>query len=274
MQLAAHLGGSQQQSVMCQPAQLLQVRQALAQQQATAIVARQAEIQKRIEAEATKRAGELVKTEKEKQKQKSAQDANATKQVEDNTTSRRSAGGRSQGARKRTDIADANAEKAKVEKERGGLREALDILEARLGTGTRQYDSEDGTRPSRVKKTTVARVICSVSSKKGAPSQEHGIVELDAEESVAERMARLLTHQAGARASSLPEIRKMTRQSPRLSTKSGQSAGSDMRSGSQPHKHKLAFADALAVAPTPEEKKAREGVGARKRRNKKTHPEG
>ena len=62
MQLAAHLGGSQQQSVMtlCQPAQLLQVRQALAQQQATAIAARQAEIQKRIEAEATKKAGELV----------------------------------------------------------------------------------------------------------------------------------------------------------------------------------------------------------------------
>ena len=32
-----------------------------------------------------------------------------------------------------------------VEKERGELREALDILEAHLGTGTRPYDSEDGT---------------------------------------------------------------------------------------------------------------------------------
>ena len=38
--------------------------------------------------------------------------------------------------------ADANAEKAKVEKERDELREAFDILEAQLGTGTRQYDSE------------------------------------------------------------------------------------------------------------------------------------
>ena len=47
-----------------------------------------------------------------------------------------------------------------------------------------------------------------------------------------------------------------------------------MRSGSQPHKHKLAFADTLAVAPTPEEKKAQERVEARKRRNKKPDPEG
>ena len=46
-----------------------------------------------------------------------------------------SAGGRSQGASKRTDTADANAEKTHTEKERGhrrdegSLREALDILE-------------------------------------------------------------------------------------------------------------------------------------------------
>ena len=48
------LGGSQQQSVtfMFQPVQLLQVRQTLAQQQATVVAAHQAEIQKRIEAEA------------------------------------------------------------------------------------------------------------------------------------------------------------------------------------------------------------------------------
>ena len=90
--LAALLGGSQQQSVSFQPAQLLQVRQALAQQQATQVAAQQAEIQKRIEAEATTRAAELVKIEKEKQKQKSAQDTNATKQDEDGTTSRGSAG--------------------------------------------------------------------------------------------------------------------------------------------------------------------------------------
>ena len=71
-QFAALLGGSQQQSVSFQPAQLLRVRQALAQQQASQVATQQAEIQKRIEAEATKRAGELVNVEKEKQKQKSA----------------------------------------------------------------------------------------------------------------------------------------------------------------------------------------------------------
>ena len=88
-------------------------------------------------------------------------------------------------------------------------------------------------------------------------------------------MARHLAHQAGARASSSPETRKKTRQSPRLSAKSGQSAGSDnvMRSGSQPHKHKLTFADALVAAPAPEEKKVRDRVEARKERNKKSDPE-
>ena len=70
LQLVALLGGSQQQNVTFQPAQLLQVRQALAQQHATQVAAQQAEIQKRIEAEATARAAELVKIEHEKQKQK------------------------------------------------------------------------------------------------------------------------------------------------------------------------------------------------------------
>ena len=42
LQLAALLGGSQQQSVSFQPAQPLQVRQALAQQQASQVVANQA----------------------------------------------------------------------------------------------------------------------------------------------------------------------------------------------------------------------------------------
>ena len=74
LQLAALLGGSQQQSVTFQPAQLLQVRQALAQQQATQVAAQQVEIQKRIETEATTRAAALVKIEQDKQKQKSAQD--------------------------------------------------------------------------------------------------------------------------------------------------------------------------------------------------------
>ena len=76
-------------------------------------------------------------------------------------------------------------------------------------------------------------------------------MDLDAEESVAERVARLLTHQAGAtmscRASSSPENRKMIRQSPRLSAKSHQSAGSDMRSGSLPVKPKLTFVDAVGA---------------------------
>ena len=74
-----------------------------------------------------------------------------------------------------------------------------------------------------------------------------------AEESVAEQVPRLLAHQAGARGSSSPETLKMTRQSPRLSARSEKSAGSDMKSGSQPPKHKLktlSFADAL-IAPTP-----------------------
>ena len=70
LQLAALLGGSQQQNVTFQPAQLLQVRQAPAQQQATQVSAQQAEIKKRIEAEATTRTAELVKIEHEKQKQK------------------------------------------------------------------------------------------------------------------------------------------------------------------------------------------------------------
>ena len=135
LQLAALLGGSQQQSVLFQPAQLLQVRQALAQQQATQVAAQQSKVQKRFEAEATTRAAELVKIEKEKQKQKSAQDTNTTKPDEDDTASRGSANGRSQGARKLKAVAEAAAEKAKVEKERDELREALDILEAHLGTG-------------------------------------------------------------------------------------------------------------------------------------------
>ena len=70
LQLAALLGGSQQQNVTFQPAQLLQVRQALQQQQATQVAAQQAELQKRIETEANTRAAELVKIEHEKQTQK------------------------------------------------------------------------------------------------------------------------------------------------------------------------------------------------------------
>ena len=122
LQLAALLGGSQQQSVTFQPAQLLQARHALAQHQATQVAAHQVEMQKRIEAEATTRAAALVNIEQDKQKQKSAQDVNATKQDEDDTASRGSANGRSQGDRKRKAISEANVEKTTAENERDELR--------------------------------------------------------------------------------------------------------------------------------------------------------
>ena len=68
------------------------------------------------------------------------------------------------GARKRKTMAEANAGKAQAERERAELEEALEILEDQSGLGTRPYASEDGTRPSRVKKkTTATRVIRSAS---------------------------------------------------------------------------------------------------------------
>ena len=66
---------------------------------------------------------------------------------------------------KRKAIADANTEKPKVVKERDETREALNLLEEQLGTVTGQYDSEDGTRTSRLKTTAVTRVLRSVTSK-------------------------------------------------------------------------------------------------------------
>ena len=99
-------------------------------------------------------------------------------------------------------------------------------------------DSEDGTRPSRVKQSSVTRVLRSV-SRKGVRSKESEIVDLDEEASVSEQVVRLLTHRVAARGSSSPDSRKNpVRQSPRLSAKSDKSAGSDMRSGSLP-KQKL-----------------------------------
>ena len=94
-----------------------------------------------------------------------------------------------------------------MEKERGELREALDIIESHLGASTRQYDSDDGTRPSRVKKTTVTRTLRSVSMK-NARSKEPEIVDLDKEESVSERVARLIALRAGARGSSSHDGRR------------------------------------------------------------------
>ena len=70
-------------------------------------------------------------------------------------------------------------------------------------------------------------------------SKEPEIVDLDKEESVSERVARLIALQAGARGSSSPDGRKPPiHQSPRLSGESDKSTASDMRSGSLP-KHKL-----------------------------------
>ena len=64
----------------------------------------------------------------------------------------------------------------------------------------------------------------------------------------------------------------MIRQSPHLSAKSHTSAGSDTKSGSQPSKLNLTFADTGVTAPTPEEKKARERVEEGTQRNKKKGP--
>ena len=75
--------------------------------------------------------------------------------------------------------------------ERDEPREALRLLEAHLGTGTRPYDSEDSTRSSRVKKSAMTRTLHSV-SRKGVRPKEPEIVDLDKEESVSERVARLI----------------------------------------------------------------------------------
>ena len=195
---------------------------------------------KRLETEAAIRAVELVKAEHEThEKQKEIKTrANATKQEEHVTTSRGSANGRSHGATKRKAIAEANAEEQNAEREREELREALDIIETHLRASTRQYDSEDGTRPSRVKKTTVTRTL-RLASRKFARSNVTESVDLDKEERVSERVAGLIALQVGARGSSSPDgHRPPIRQSPRLSGRSQRSRASDMRSGSLPT-HKL-----------------------------------
>ena len=77
----------------------------------------------------------------------------------------------------------------------------------------------------------MTRVLRSV-LKTGARHKEPEVVDF---ESVFERVARLITHQDGARGRSSPDSWKIIiRQPSRLytSAKSDQSAGSDMRSGS------------------------------------------
>ena len=101
----------------------------------------------------------------------------------------------------------------KVKKERGQLREALDLLESHLGAGTRQYDSEDGTPASRVKNPTVTRLLRSV-SKKVARSKEPEIVDIAAEERASEQVARLITHQAGARGNSRAKTQEGPKEGP------------------------------------------------------------
>ena len=125
-----------------------------------------------------------------------------------------------------------------------------------------------------MKDATATRVLRSVSVRKTTqPQKQHEVVDLDQEETVAENVAKLLTLQAGAKASLSPDHHKCMRQSPRLSAKSDKSADSarsEMKSGSQPLKptcYKLIVSDAVAVAPSPEEHKARERVEARKRKN-------
>ena len=236
MQLAALLGGSQQQPVTFQPDQLPQVRQiptqTLPQQHSAQAAANPAALAKRIEATAQKKAGGLVKAEKGKARRPPVTTPPMTNPLA--MTQRRAdsrEGGYKVPEEKHT-IAEAGAGKAQAERERGELREALEILEGQFGSGTRPYDSEDGTRSSRVKKTTATRVLRSVSVRKTTQTQEqHEVVDLDAEETVAERVAKLLALQAGARASSSPDHRKGTRQSPRLSVKSDKSACSDMKRG-------------------------------------------
>ena len=218
-------------------------------------VANQAALTKRIEAAAQKKSDELVKAEKEKSEKATRDKTTNDKLLDDDTASRGSAGGRSQGARQRKTIAEANPGKAQTERERDELREALEIMEGQFGSGTRPYDSEDGTRSSRVKKTAVARVLRSVAvTKTTQPQEQHKVVNLDVAETVAERVAKLLALRAGARASSSPDHRKGINQSPCLPVKSAKSARSDMKSVSQPPKptgNRLTFADAVAVAPTP-----------------------
>ena len=60
------------------------------------------------------------------------------------------------------------------------------ILEAHLGTGTPQYDSEDGIRTSRVKQSLMTRVLRSVSKKGARQKEPTDVADLDENESVSQ----------------------------------------------------------------------------------------
>ena len=134
------------------------MRQALAQQHATQVAANQAELTKRIEAEAQKRVEELVKAGKGT---KLVRKPPVTRVPMANplTTTQRHGDQREAGHRElETERRSLNpTEKAQAERERDDLREALEILEENFGSGTRPYDSEDGTRYSRVKTRVLRR---------------------------------------------------------------------------------------------------------------------
>ena len=142
--------------------------------------------------------------------------------------------GRTDTARKRKTVAEANDGNARAGQERDELGEALKNrvknLEEKFGSGARPYDSQDGTRSTRVKKIAAAWVHRSVSVKKVTqPQEQHEAVYLDADDIVAQRVVKFLALQAGARASSSHDHRKGIHQSPRLSAKSDKSARSDMK---------------------------------------------
>jgi len=119
------------------------------------------------------------------------------KPLDGDTPLRGSSGGRSHGARKRKLIAEASAGKAQVERERDELREALEILEDKFGSGTRPYDSEDGDMPSRERNSNTGASLCVCGGNDTQPQEHHEVVHLDAEETLAERVANFFALQAG-----------------------------------------------------------------------------
>ena len=137
-QLAALLGGTQQQSVKFQPAQLLQVQQALAHMQQSQVAEQQAALRKRIDEEAQKKADALVEAQRKAQvapaevKNKNEQTTQENGDKDDVMASQVSGGGRSQGAKRRralrlTKSAKEHAKEA-AEQERDELQGVLNLI--------------------------------------------------------------------------------------------------------------------------------------------------
>ena len=121
-----------------------------------------------------------------------------------------------------------------AEWERDELSEALEILEDRfwLGHATVLFRGRHLTLTCEENHSNTGASLCVSEKNDTTPvtARSGGPV------AVAERVAKLLVIQAGARASSSPDQHKGIRQSPRLSAKSDKSARSDMPSGSHPPK--------------------------------------